>query len=51
MDIIKEDPDAWDRAFDDANYDIEDIKTNHELYQLIHADFGNKWEANDWLAM
>ena len=51
MDIIKEDPDAWDRGFDGANYDIEDIKTNHELYQLMHADFGNKSEVNDWLAM
>jgi len=51
MDIIKEDPDAWDRGFDYANLGIDDIETNHDLYQVLHADFGNKSEVNDWLAM
>jgi len=50
MALIREDEYAWADGFDYANLDLEDIKTNHDLYQVLHGQFGNKWEVNDWLA-
>jgi hypothetical protein len=50
MALIRGDEYAWADGFDYANLDLEDIKTNHDLYQVLHGQFGNKWEVNDWLA-
>ena len=54
MDMIRDNPEDWENGFDEGNYDFEDIKTNHDLYDLLVFNFGGvssaKWEVNDWLA-
>jgi len=49
MDYIRQNEDAWADGFDWANLDIKDIETNHDLYQVMRGQFGNKAEVNDWL--
>jgi hypothetical protein len=54
MDMMRDNPEDWENGFDEGNYDFEDIKTNHDLYDLLVFNFGGvdwaKSEVNDWLS-